>query len=72
MISVSDHAKLRYQQRVEPMEPFPDDRIRERFEQAELIRDASIPGTAYRSGEAIFVVNEGSITTVLNAEGVEP
>ena len=60
-LSVTDHAKCRYLERINPTEPFPADRIRERFEIAESISIAGYDLSARLSdsGDVVFLFNAG-------------
>jgi len=60
-LSVTDHAKWRYLERINPTEPFPADRIRERFEIAESISIAGYDLSARlgESGDVVFLFDAG-------------
>jgi hypothetical protein len=67
-MQITDHAELRYRQRVDPTEPFPRSRLRELFEKAERVPGAVEDGVGYVAGEIVLAVKHGRepvVTTVL-------
>ncbi|MDS0223808.1 hypothetical protein NDI54_20990 [Haloarcula sp. S1AR25-5A] len=67
---ITDHAPLRYLQRVDPTEAFPGERLRAMYDRARRVRRDGVEGAAYLDDEtdALLVVDEmeGEIVTVLN------
>jgi hypothetical protein len=71
-MQVTEHAKLRYRQRIDPAEPFPAARLRELYETAERVPDAVERGVGYVAGEVILAVRHDRgpvVATVLRGEG---
>jgi len=71
-MQITQHAELRYRQRVNPTEPFPRERLRELYDRAERVPDAVESGVGYVAGEIILAVKHGRepvVTTVLRGEG---
>jgi hypothetical protein len=70
-LSVTDHAIWRYLERINPTEPFPADRIRERFEIAESISIAGYDLSARLddSGDVVFLfdANAHEVITLFEA-----
>lgn len=66
-IDVSEHAKLRFRQRVDPTEPFPADRIRDLFDRATPTREQVDEGVGWAADGAILVTDSGQevVRTVL-------
>ena len=72
-IDISEHAKLRFRQRVDPSEPFPADRIRDMLDQATHTREQVDEGVGWAAGGAIIVTDGAQqvVKTVLNRRGGE-
>jgi len=74
-LSVTDHAKWRYLERINPTEPFPADRIRERFEVAESISIAGYDLSARLSdsGDVVFLfdANAHEVITLFEASATQ-
>jgi hypothetical protein len=69
---ISDHARLRYRQRVDSTEPFPAERLRELYEDAERAPDAVERGVGYiADGYTLAVRHDRQpvVTTVLRGDG---
>jgi len=66
-IDVSEHAKLRFRQRVDPGEPFPAEKIRDMFDRATLTREQVDDGLGWAAGGAILVTDSAQevVRTVL-------
>ena len=56
-IDVSEHAKLRFQQRVDPTEPYPADRIRDMLDGATPTREQVDGGLGWAADGAILVTD---------------
>ena len=72
-IDISEHAKLRFRQRVDPSEPFPADRIRDMLDRATPTREQVDEGVGWAAGGAIIVTDGAQqvVKTVLNRRGGE-
>jgi len=72
MVEITNHAELRYRQRVDATEPFPRERLRELYEKAQIDSSADVSeGVARVAGDVILVVKERSrpvVATVLRRE----
>ena len=66
-VEVSEHAKLRFQQRVDPREPFPADAIREMLDRATPTREQVDQGVGWAADGAILVTDSAQqvVKTVL-------
>ena len=66
-IDVSEHAKLRFQQRVDATEPFPAERIRDMLDHATPTREQVDDGLGWAADGAILVTDSAQqvVKTVL-------
>ena len=66
-IDVSEHAKLRYQSRVDATEPFPADAIRDMFERATPTQEQVDDGIGWAADGAVIVTDSAQqvVKTVL-------
>ena len=66
-IDVSEHSKLRFQQRIDASEPFPADRIRDMFERATPTQEQVDDGIGWAADGAILVTDSAQqvVKTVL-------
>ena len=66
-IDVSEHAKLRFRQRVDPREPFPADAIREMLDRATPTQEQVDDGSGWAADGAILVTDSAQqvVKTVL-------
>jgi hypothetical protein len=67
-MQVTKHAELRYRQRVDSSEPFPREKLRELYEDAERAPDAVSEGVGYIADGYTLAVRhdrEPVVTTVL-------
>jgi len=70
-IKVSEHAKLRYRQRVDASETFVPDAVRDLFDSAERVSAPAVDGVAWDAGDVTIVTdNDASlvITVLLRGE----
>jgi hypothetical protein len=68
--TVSNHARLRYRQRVDPEEPHVDEAIRRMFRRGDDVSRFDVFGRARRCGDYLLVFQEGHrpyIKTILYA-----
>ena len=67
-IDVSEHAKLRFQQRVDPAEPFPAERIRDMFDRATPTQEQVDHGIGWAADGAILVTDSAQqvVRTILH------
>jgi len=67
-IDVSEHAKLRFRQRIDPAEPFPADRIRDMLDRATPTREQVDEGIGWAADGAILVTDNAQdvVKTVLH------
>ncbi len=74
-LSVTDHAKWRYLKRINTTEPFPADRIRERFQIADEISIAGYDLSARLSdtGDVVFLfdANAHEVITLFEASAAQ-
>jgi len=70
-IDISEHAKLRFRQRVDPSEPFPADRIRELLDRATPTQEQVDDGIGWAADGAVIVTDSAQqvVKTVLNRRG---
>jgi hypothetical protein len=71
-MQVTEHAILRYRQRVDPAEPYPRQRLRELYERAERAPEAVEHGVGYVVDGVVLAVKhnrEPVVATVLRGEG---
>jgi hypothetical protein len=71
-MKITEHARLRYRQRVDATEPFPSDRLRELYERAERAPGAVETGVGYVADGIILAVKhdrEPVVATVLTEGG---
>ena len=66
-IDISEHAKLRFRQRVAPSEPFPADRIRDMLDRATPTKEQVDGGIGWAADGAIVVTDSAQqvVKTVL-------
>jgi hypothetical protein len=68
IMQITKHAELRYRQRVDSSEPFPREKLRELYEDAEPAPDAVSEGVGYVVDDVTLAVRhdrEPVVTTVL-------
>ena len=67
-VQVSEHAKLRFQQRIDPSEPFPADRIRDMFDRATPTQEQVDDGIGWAADGAILVTDSAQqvVKTILH------
>ena len=75
-ITVSDHAKLRYRQRVNPMASHPADDLRQLWERGEPVQSPQVPeGRARATGEYLVVYKKSEshpvIVTILRRRDLQ-
>lgn len=71
-MQITKHAELRYQQRIDPAEPYPQEALRELYERAERVPDAVDDGVGYVADGLTLAVRHDRqpvITTVLRGDG---
>jgi hypothetical protein len=71
-MQITKHAELRYRQRVDATEPFPRERLRELYEEAEPVPDAVEDGVGYVTDGYTLAVRhdrEPVVCTVLRGDG---
>ena len=70
-IDISEHAKLRFRQRVDPTEPFPADAIRELLDRATPTQEQVDDGIGWAADGAVIVTDSAQqvVKTVLNQRG---
>jgi len=63
---VSIHAALRFLERIDPREPFPDERVREMFARATPVDRPGVDGVAYRDDETetLLVVDDDAASVI--------
>jgi len=66
-IEITNHAQLRYRQRVDPSEPFPADRIREMLQRATPTREQVDDGLGWAAGNCVIVTDSAqqAVKTIL-------
>jgi len=57
-VTVTNHAKLRWQQRVDPSEPFPAQQIRDLLERATPGVDGVDDGIGWEAGDVVIVTDQ--------------
>jgi hypothetical protein len=65
MPKISEHSALRYQERVDPAEPFPKERLREIVDGGETSHREDIEGAVIEAKDALVVLKDDVVTTVL-------
>jgi hypothetical protein len=71
-MQITQHARLRYRQRVDAAEPFPAERLREMYERAERAPDAVSDGVGFVADGVVLAVKrdrEPVVVTVLRGDG---
>lgn len=64
-MKISEHAALRYQQRIDSSEDYPRETLRQLVEEGQPSRREEIEGLAIAAREALVVVRDDVVTTVL-------
>jgi len=65
MPEITEHAALRYRERVDAGEPYPKERLREIVEQSSPSHREELEGMAVEFADAIAVLKGDVVTTVL-------